>query len=41
MKNKIAGAYLNLLIVKDLDIHHTGNQSRNITVHARGWHSPC
>lgn len=40
MKTKIAGAYLNLLIGKDLDIHHTGNQSGNITVHARGWHSP-
>lgn len=40
MKNKIAGAYLNLLIGKDLDIHHAGNQSGNITVHARGWHSP-
>lgn len=40
MKNKIAGAYLNLLIGKDLDIHRTGNQSGNITVHARGWHSP-
>lgn len=40
MKRKIAGAYLNLLIGKDLDIHHTGNQSGNITVHARGWHYP-
>lgn len=40
MKNEIAGAYLNLLIGKDLDVHHTGDQSGNITVHARGWHSP-
>lgn len=40
MKNEIAGAYLNLLIGKDLDIHGAGNQSGNITVHARGWHSP-
>jgi len=40
MKQKIAGAYLNLLVGKDLHIHHAGNQSGNITVHARGWHSP-
>lgn len=40
MTQKTAGAYLNLLICKDLDVHHTGNQSGNITVHARGWHSP-
>lgn len=40
MTHKTAGAYLNLLIGKDLDVHHTGNQSGNITVHARGWHSP-
>ena len=40
MKQKTAGAYLNLLVGEDLHIHHTGNQSGNITVHARGWHSP-
>lgn len=40
MKEKIAGAYLNLLVGKDLHIHHAGNQSGSITVHARGWHSP-
>lgn len=37
---QIAGAYLNLLIGKNLHIHHTGNQSGDITVHATGWHPP-
>lgn len=37
---RIAGAYLNLLIGKNLHIHPTGNQSGDITVHATGWHPP-
>lgn len=37
---RIGGAYLNLLVGKDLHINPTGNQSRDITVHAPGWHPP-
>lgn len=37
---RIVGAYLNLLVGKNLHINPTGNQSGDITVHATGWHPP-